>query len=199
MEIVANKEKPGLPRNLLTNSDGPNINENSVCRDFVCSPCFGALMAIESVFPDCEPALCEISHQFSRFFFGSCKIADFHSHFLVLGGSLIMKKKPLTPQAPRSGAKNMAKNDEKLCLLQFGACGSGRFSQPARYRVSCGLEMDVEVLSVTFVAFWAPRLGARPSKTPHEVVSWRCRLASGGKLASDLLFTSTRVHSNQSF
>ena len=93
----------------------------------------------------------------------------------------------------------MAKNDEKPGLLQFGACGSGRFSQPACYRVSCGLEMDVEVLSVTFVAFWAPRLGARPSKTPHEVVSWRCRLASSGKLASDLLFTSTRVHSNQSF
>ena len=113
MEIVANKEKPGLPRNLLTNSDGPNINENSVCRDFVCSPCFGVLMAIKNVFPDCEPALCEISHQFFRFFFGSCKIADFHSHFLVLGGSLIIKKKPLTPQAPRSGAKNMAKNDEK--------------------------------------------------------------------------------------
>ena len=131
--------------------------------------------------------------------FGSCKIADFHSHFLVLGGSLIIKKKPLTPQAPRSGAKNMAKNDEKPGLLQLGACGSGRFSQPARYRVSCGLEMDVEMLSATFVAFWAPRLGARPSKTPHEVVSWRCRLASGGKLASDPLFTSTRVHSNQSF
>ena len=97
MEIVANKEKPGLPRNLLTNSDGPNINENSVCRDFVCSPCFGALMAIESVFPDCEPALCEISHQFFRFFFGSCKIADFHSHFLVLGGSLIIKKETFNP------------------------------------------------------------------------------------------------------
>ena len=109
MEIVANKEKPGLPRNLLTNSDGPNINENSVCRDFVCSPCFGALMAIKNVFPDCEPALCEISHQFFRKKFGSCKIADFHSHFLVLGGSLIIKKKPLTPQAPRSGAKIWSK------------------------------------------------------------------------------------------
>ena len=93
----------------------------------------------------------------------------------------------------------MAKNDEKPGLLQLGACGSGRFSQPARYRVSCGLEMDVEMLSATFVAFWAPRLGARPSKTPHEVVSWRCRLASGGKLASDPLFTSTRVHSIKAF
>ena len=121
MEIVANKEKPGLPRNLLTNSDGPNINENSVCRDFVCSPCFGALMAIESVFPDCEPALCEISHQFFRKKLEVARSQIFTAIFWFWGGSLIIKKKPLTPQAPRSGAKNIAKNDEKPYLLQFGA------------------------------------------------------------------------------
>ena len=128
MEIVANKEKPGLPRNLLTNSDGPNINENSVCRDFVCSPCFGALMAIESVFPDCEPALCEISHQFFRKKFGSCKIADFHSHFLVLGGSLIIKKETFNPPSSAQRPQNMVQNDEN----QVFRC-SGRVAVPVAH------------------------------------------------------------------
>ena len=155
--------------------------------------------AIICLCPHGELALCDFSHDFPPHFFGKRKTLRTPNGFCENSNYLILKKKPLTPQAPRSGAKNMAKNDEKPGLLQLGACGSGRFSQPARYRVSCGLEMDVEVLSVAFVAFWAPRLGARPSKTPHEVVSWRCRLASGGKLASDPLFTSTRVHSNQSF
>ena len=146
-----------------------------------------------------NPHFAKFHTNFSENFLEVARSQIFTAIFWFWGVLLIIKKKPLTTQAPRSGAKNMAKNDEKPGLLQLGACGSGRFSQPARYRVSCGLEMDVEMLSATFVAFWAPRLGARPSKTPHEVVSWRCRLASGGKLASDPLFTSTRVHSNQSF
>ena len=44
-----------------------------------------------------NPHFAKFHTNFSKKQFGSCKIADFHSHFLVLGGSLIIKKETFNP------------------------------------------------------------------------------------------------------